>query len=386
MITWVLVCGSLLLAALPAGLFLRNLALYRSPPSFDEVEQGELPAVSLLIPARNEEDRIEAAVEAALATRGVVLEVVVLDDQSSDRTAELVEQIARQDSRLRLERASLLPNGWCGKQHACWTLAQRARRPWLLFVDADVRLAPDAAARLVAFARQQHADLVSGVPRQETIGLLDALLVPLIHFVLLGFLPLSRMRASHEPAYGAGCGQLFLAHREAYFAAGGHRAIAGSLHDGLQLPRAFRRAGLRTDLCDATSLATCQMFESAAETWRGLGRNATEGLAAPRIIVPATVLLMGGQVAPAVLLSIGLAQRWSFGLLAIAAVGVVLSYLPRVASALRFQQSWLSAALHPVGVALLVAMQWQALARKLSGCPATWRDRAYADRPASAAH
>jgi hypothetical protein len=255
-----------------------------------------------------------------------------------------------------------------------------------LFVDADVRLAPDAAARLVAFARQQHASLVSGVPRQETTGLLDELLVPLIHFVLLGFLPVSRMRASRDPAYGAGCGQLFLANREAYFAAGGHGAIAGSLHDGLQLPRAFRRAGLRTDLCDATSLATCQMFESAAETWQGLGRNATEGLAAPRMIVPATVLLVGGQVAPLALLLTGLAKGWPAGLLGVAGLAAFVSYVPRAAALVRFRQSWLSAALHPVGVILLVAMQWQAFARKLLGRPARWRDRVYADHLAPTSH
>ncbi len=386
MIAWVLVFGSLLLAALPALLFLRNLGLYRPPPLLESLASAEFPAVSVLIPARNEEARIVDAVESALAACGVELEVLVLDDQSTDRTAELVERIARRDARVRLERAPPLPAGWCGKQHACWTLAQRARHPWLLFVDADVRLSPDAAARLVAFARQQHASLVSGVPRQETTGLLDGLLVPLIHFVLLGFLPLARMRASGDPAYGAGCGQLFLADREAYFAASGHRAIANSLHDGLQLPRAFRRAGLLTDLCDATSLARCRMFASAVETWRGLGRNATEGLAAPRMIVPATVLLVGGQVAPVVVLSIGLAQGWPAGLVATAAMGAALSYVPRVAAALRFRQSGLSAALHPVAVALLVALQWQALARKLLGRPARWRDRVYADQPVPAVH
>lgn len=382
MIAWLAVAAATLLAALPAWLFLRNLALYQAPPL---PAGSEPPGVSILLPARNEEGNIVAAVEAALASRGVELEVIVLDDQSSDRTPELVEALAQRHAGLRLERSGPLPPGWCGKQHACWTLAQRAKFPWLLFVDADVRLEPEAAVRLVAYARASGASLVSGIPRQETAGWLDALLVPLIHFVLLGFLPLERMRRSRDPAYGAGCGQLFLANRDDYFTAGGHRAISASLHDGPQLPRAFRRAGLHTDLCDITSHAHCRMFASAAETWRGLGRNATEGLASPTMIVPASLLLLGGQVAPIALLALGVAREWSAGLVVVSLGGTALSYLPRVAGARRFKQSWRGAALHPLGVALLVALQWQALGAKLRGRPAVWRERAYAGRTAPTA-
>jgi hypothetical protein len=166
----------------------------------------------------------------------------------------------------------------------------------LAFVDADVRLAPDALARLAAFLRSGGADLISGVPEQETGTFAERLVIPLIHFLLLGFLPLHRMRASRHPAYGSGCGQLFMARRDAYEKMGGHAAIRNSLHDGLTLPRAFRQAGLMTDICDVTRLASCRMYRGFAELWNGLAKNATEGLAAPATIVPATVPLLGGQV------------------------------------------------------------------------------------------
>jgi len=85
------------------------------------------------------------------------------------------------------------------------------------------------------------------------------------------------MRRSQHPAYAAGCGQLFLARRSAYEAVGGHAVIRASLHDGITLPRAFRAAGFWTDLCDMTEIATCRMYRSAGEVWRGLAKNATEG-------------------------------------------------------------------------------------------------------------
>ena len=127
-----------------------------------------------------------------------------------------------------------------------------------------MRLAPDALARMAAVPRwNPGADLASGFPRQETVGLLEKLVIPLIHFILLGFLPIERMRRSLDPAFAAGCGQLFITHARAYDRAGGHSAIRGTLHDGLKLPRAYRLAGLRTDLFDATDLAVCRMYRTA---------------------------------------------------------------------------------------------------------------------------
>jgi hypothetical protein len=369
------------LAAVPALLFLANRRLYRPPPPRPP---GPPPGVSVLVPARNEERSIVAAVESALTSRDVDLEVVVLDDHSEDATAARVEEVVRRDRRVRLLRAPPLPPGWCGKQHACALLAREASRPLLLFVDADVRLAPDGLARLVAFQSASGADLVSGIPRQQTGTFLERLLIPLIHFILLGFLPLGRMRRSRHPAYAAGCGQLFLARREAYERMGGHAAIRTTLHDGLELPRAFRRAGLRTDLCDATDVATCRMYRGAGEVWQGLAKNAPEGLAHPRRIGPATVLLLGGQVLPVALL---LAAPWlDASAVALAAAGTLLAYLPRLAGAVAFRQSVSGALLHPLGVTALVALQWYALLRGAFGRPARWKGRSYrAAAPARAA-
>ena len=352
-------------AAVPALLFLKNLRLYAEPPA---KHVGERPQVSVLIPARDEEHNIGPAVDAVLSSCGVKLEVIVLDDHSSDGTARIVSEIAARDARVRLEHAPDLPAGWCGKQHACWNLAQHASYPMLVFIDADVRIAPDALTRIATFMASNGADLVSGVPRQITESWLERLLIPLIHFVLLGFLPLDRMRKDPRPAFGAGCGQLFAARRDPYFQAGGHRVIRQSMHDGLTLPRAFRRAGFRTDLFDATSLATCRMYRSGREVWRGLAKNATEGLASPRLIGPMSVLLLSGQVLPwlLVLTKPGPWVAWGAALI---------SLVPRLAAAIRFRQPLESALLQPVGIILLLLIQWQALGRKLAGTPSTWRGR-----------
>ena len=243
---------SLFLAALPVGLFVANLRVFRRAPTL-VAPVGTGPHVSILIPARDEARAIRGCVEAALASEGAVVEVVVLDDHSRDGTADVVRALVAADPRVRLESAPPLPAGWCGKQHACHVLSGLTRNDLLLFVDADVRLRPDAAARAVALLDQTGAALVSGFPRQLTRSPLETLLIPLIHVVLLGYLPIaiSRRRAA-DPAFAAGCGQFMLARRGAYERSGGHAAIRGSLHDGIMLPRAFRRAarGQRRVLAD----------------------------------------------------------------------------------------------------------------------------------------
>jgi hypothetical protein len=375
--TWeIIALISLVLAAIPCGLFLVNLGFYRRLPR--QLLWNELPcpeAVSVLIPARNEEQNLPATLSAALANRGVEFEVVVLDDHSTDRTAEIVRAFAVKDSRVRLESAPALPAGWCGKQHACHALAQRANHPWLVFLDADVRLAPDALSRMISFMTQREVALASGVPRQELGTFSERLLLPLIHFVLLGYLPMFMMRWTRRVGFSAGCGQLFVAQAEAYHASGGHAGIRATLHDGVKLPRLFRRAGFKTDLFDATDIATCRMYHTNGETWRGLGKNATEGLAAPGAIVPMTLLLLGGQVLPFALLAF---TPWlSSSALWLAVVASALAWLPRLISVWGFHQPLGTALLHPLGVAALLWIQWFALVRSLAGRPAEWKGRRY---------
>ena len=183
------------------------------------------------------------------------------------------------------------------------------------------------------------------------------------------------MRRTRWPSMSAGCGQLFIARRDAYEKCGGHAMLRDSLHDGIKLPRVFRQAGFRTDLFDATDLATCRMYHTNTETWRGLGKNATEGLAAPATIVPMTALLLGGQVLPLVLLAF--APMLTKSGLALAALAVVSAFLPRLLAARIFRQPWGSAMLHPLGVVALLVIQWLALVKKFAGLPMEWKGRAY---------
>jgi hypothetical protein len=365
-----LAIAAAVLAGIPALLTGVNLLLYRAPrPAGRE----EAAAASLLIPARDEAANIASCLQAAATAAGPGDEILVVDDGSEDETAAIVSRLAREDPRIRLLHAPPLPEGWCGKPHACQALADAADREVLIFLDADVRLAPGSVPRLVRALQEREAALLSGVPRQVLGTPGERLLVPLIHFVLLGFLPMLGMRLSRRAAFGAGCGQLFVARCDAYRAVGGHRRTRASRHDGLTLPRAFRQEGYYTDLVDATDLANCRMYRGAREVWNGLAKNATEGMASRAGLVPWTLLLLGGQVAPWLLLP---AAWGSSGLaLGAAASAAALTLATRSLLSIRFRHPWDSVLLHPVGVTLLVAIQWYARARALTGRTIAWKGR-----------
>lgn len=385
MLVTTLAWAALVSAAIPAAMFLRNLGRFLPPPevpirelthsaddSGDTTDQRQ--AVSLLIPARDEAAGIAASVAAALASRGVEIEVVVLDDHSVDATAAIVDEIAARDRRVRRIAGEALPEGWNGKQFACYQLAAAARYDRFAFIDADVRLQPDALVRLVAYQDTVDVALLSAFPKQLTGSWLECWLIPLMHFILLGFLPIDRMRASRLPAYAAGCGQLFLTRRPDYDAAGTHRAIRGSRHDGLKLPAAYRAAGLATDVVDGTPIASCRMYQRAGEVIRGLLKNATEGIASPRLIIPFTTILLGGACLPwiTLLAAVGTAQ-WLAAV--IATLAIAISYLPRALAAARFDQSWLGVVFHPAALTLFVALQWIALVNRSLGRQVAWRGR-----------
>ncbi|MFT8244809.1 glycosyltransferase [Roseomonas sp. BN140053] len=353
---------ALYLAVLPLVMAAVNLRLLSDPRG--KPLDGTL--VSVLIPARDEAHNIAACVRAALASVGTAVEVVVMDDGSRDRTAAIVLEIAERDPRVRLLAAPPLPEGWTGKVHACARLGEAARGTHLLFIDADVRLEPRGAAAMAAAAQEQNLALVTGVPRQVIRSLGEALTVPAINLLMLGYLPGVGRAFTAHPALAAACGQLILMERHAYNDIGGHGAVRGVLHDGLALARRMRLQGHRTEVVDGARLASCRMYDGFAPAWEGFLKNAREGMATPVGLPIWTVLLGGGHLLPWLLLP---------GHLAVAAL--LAGYLLRAAVTWRMREPLWTIPLHPLTVATALVIQWTALIRSGLGQKAGWKGRAY---------
>lgn len=353
---------ALALALLPMIFGIINLRrmprLHGTPPAGTKV--------SILIPARNEEANIAACLDAALASTGCEVEVVVMDDASTDRTAEIVLGHAARDPRVRLVHAPSLPPGWTGKVHACARLAEAATGTHFLFIDADVRLAPHAAAAMAAHSEAGRIALVSGVPRQEMRSIGEGLTVPFINFLLICYLPFGGRKGERKPSLAAACGQLILVERRAYEATGGHSTIKGVLHDAIALARLFRSRGHDTEIVDGAPLASCRMYPGFGEAWGGFIKNAREGMATPIGLPIWTVLLAGAHLWPWALLP---------NLEAMATILLMLAL--RAAVTIRTREPWWTVPLHPFTVIVALAIQWTALLRSALGLKAGWKGRAY---------
>ncbi|MFM7039717.1 MAG: glycosyltransferase [Planctomycetaceae bacterium] len=339
--------------------------------------QPDLLRVSVLIPARNEAARIEATLRSITASRHVELEVLVLDDESTDGTDLLVEAWSLRDSRVRLIRGRPKPAGWSGKQWACQQLGEAASYEDLVFVDADVQVTAEAIARTVGYRRHAEVDLLSGFPEQRVVTFGEQLLIPQMYVILLCFLPFVLMRRTRMVAASAGCGQYMATSQTAWRAVGGHAAIRESLHDGIRLPQAYRRCGLRTDVFDATDMVECRMYESFGETWRGLLKNAVEGFARQPLLLVMTMLMTLTSVVPILWGGILIWQEGNAAGSLGVAVCVLLSYLPRMMCCLYFDRAWKAALLQPAAMLLFLAVQWTAWTRSLLGLGVQWRSRTY---------
>lgn len=354
--------------------FLSNLPKFERAVSVPD----ERTPVSVLIPARNEESGIAEMLRQVLDSADVMLEVIVLDDNSTDRTREIVSDIAANDPRLRLIAGGELPAGWCGKQFACQQLADAANHEDLVFLDADVHIEPTAICRSVATRHALNVDLLSGFPTQLTKSIGERLLIPLIQYILLCYLPFGRMRSTTEPAASAGCGQFFITTRTAHQRAGGHAAIRASLHDGLMMPRAYRSAGLTTDVVDASDIASVRMYRGFREAWNGLSKNAIEGVANARLIGPVTLLLAAAHLLPWGTLIWAIGEQAPF-VIGVSLPAIAASLIPRWLCATRFDRAWSGVLLHPVSILLFLTIQWTSLIRSLRHETVVWRGRTYGD-------
>jgi hypothetical protein len=258
--------------------------------------------VSVLLPLRDEADRVEPCLRSLLTQTGVDLEVVVLDDGSTDGTVDVVRRVADGDPRLRLLRGRALTYGWLGKPHACQQLADAAAptSDVLVFLDADVVLTPHAVAATVAVLDDSGLDLVSPYPRQLAPGA-TRLVQPLLQWSWLTFLPLRMAERSGRPSLSAANGQLLAVRRNAYDRAGGHSAVKGEVVEDVALLRAVKRAGGRGVVVDGTDLATTCMYRSWEELVDGYTKSlwtvpvATLGLLGALYVAPPLAALTGSR-------------------------------------------------------------------------------------------
>jgi len=333
-----------LLTVLTGHTAINALLLRRPSPAPSDVDTP----VAVLLPVRDEADRVPPTVRSLLDQRGVPgLRIWVLDDGSTDGTADAVRAVAAGDPRLRLISGAALPAGWLGKPHACHQLAAAVPPavPVLIFVDADVVLAPTAVAAAVGLLAGR--DLVSPYPRLLARSAGERLVQPLLPWSWLTFLPLRAMERSNRPSLAAAGGQFLAVSRAGYDRAGGHAAVRDAVLEDVELARAVKRSGGRIALADGSAIAACRMYDSWPALADGYGKSLWAAFG-PGVVAVLVLLYVLPLPAAAVAASLG-AWPVVWPLL----VGYGLGGLGRVITAARTGgRAWPDAWAQPVSVAL----------------------------------
>jgi chlorobactene glucosyltransferase len=310
------------------------------------------PCVRLVIPARNESANIAACLASFAEQRSVRMQILVVDDHSSDGTADIVAGMCEgNEDRMSLMPAPPLPRRWTGKSSACWAGAETTRGEpgWLLFVDADVKaIDRDAVAKAVAAAEAEEVSLLSLAPRHELRTFAERIVIPCGLF-LQAFLQdfSSGANPGRPEAYAAG--QFMLFRREAYEAVGGHAAVRSEICEDAALARLLKRHGERVVLHDGSQLLEVRMYDGWQTLKAGFAKNLVE-------------MIGGRRKTVAVILSAILLGWMAFALPAIGAAGCLAGNMTACAATVPATMATLAMlALHSVGAAYLGVPFWYGL-------------------------
>jgi chlorobactene glucosyltransferase len=328
-----------------------------------------LPGVSVLVPARNEAAHLPVTLPLLLASDYPDLEILVLDDESTDGTAAIVETLATlHPGRIRLLRGTPPPEGWLGKNWACEQLARAAGGEVLLFCDADVRVSPAAVRRTVAALLAERADIVTALPAQELRGASITAAVPLVmHVAIAATLPLALLPRLRHPSTALANGQWLALRRVLHMRLGGHGAVRGEVVEDIALARHARRLGARIVAVVADRDVRTAMYADPAAMRAGFGKN-LYGIAGGRPIrfLAVLALFLFTMLGPLVL------PLFDPRPLALLPLGLLVAV--RLAVAGTFHHGILPVLLHPFGT-LLIAGIAVASARAVRSGRVGWKGR-----------
>lgn len=363
----------ILIAALSIFLVWTVFNSFFLPSLPSNVSFSSTPVISVLVPMRNEEKNVEVLINCLKATNYPNVEFIILNDQSTDRTGEILSHLTAGDPRFTLLQGRELPAGWVGKVHACHQLQQYAKGEYLLFIDADIRFVPQAFGQALALMQQSGAKLLSGFPAFDVPPFLSKLLVPMQHFVVLFHLPLAVANRTNIPTTTAANGMWMMFERVAYDRIGGHAAVSDSLVEDVHIARLMKASGSKMLLANITRSVRCRMYDTNPDVWEGFLKNSYAGIGrSPFMAAILTFFYLTFYVAPLFLLVYGL-----FSANPLYALPYVLIVLQQLYVLLLTRQHWQLAFLMPAQAAAMIAVLLHSMWKSWRKKTYSWKGRQY---------
>jgi chlorobactene glucosyltransferase len=338
------------------------------------------PSISILIPARDEESVLERCV-ASLATQRYpgTLEILILDDHSTDHTGYIAQGLAASDRRIHAYKGGPLEPGWKGKPNALRQLAANATGDLLLLTDADCVFYRGALEASVRFREQRGADCLSLMPYLECRSFWEHVVVPLQYFLVFVTLPIRNVYATKNPAFAAANGAFLLLPRALYNDLGGHEPVKSEMAEDIKFAQQVKRRGYRLVYGDGSRIYSVRMYESLRGIWDGFSKNLFPAMGKnPVVLIVWMLFLLTTQILPFVLLGIALIQRdRSLSLFWFPLAHIVIALVIRVALSLRFRQQVWAVITHPIGWIITIAIALNSAYLAYSRKGHSWKGRVY---------
>lgn len=331
-------------------------------------------SLSILIPARDEENNLPSCMNSVLSQGECLLEVLVYDDHSTDRTSEIIDEYAVRDSRVRKIKPQELPSGWCGKNFACDRLARESTGEWILFLDADACLASEAAMRVLAETDRRNITLLSCWPSLKLNGFWEKMLMPMLNFVVFTLFPAQLSLVRKDASLGLAHGACLLVRREEYYKIGGHSIVRDQIFEDTRLAQIWRERGEHSLCLDGQHTVQVRMYNSFGEIWSGFQKNFYPAF---RRKINFWLFLLFHFILfvfPFIALTVAIFNSQKIWPIFLAAASAIMM---RLMMAIRFHHPLWSILLHPQAEILLIFLGLSSWWRCRSGKGVEWKGRNY---------
>lgn len=353
-----------------------NLWVFRKR-KYINIPKTDLPSVSVLIPARNEERNIQKCVESLLKQDYNNFEVIVLNDNSEDGTLEILNEIKSKYSNLRVINGKPLEQGWTGKNYACHQLYLESKNEYLLFTDADTVHYTDSITNAVTRAINRKADLYSLIPEMNLNGFAERLIMPGIHFTSFTLLPYYLAEKLKSPAFAMGVGPFMLFKRKVYEAIGGHKEIKTDIVEDVRLAKNVKKGGYKVVVNKGIDIFTCRMYHSFREIWEGFSKNIFPGMnyssATLFTVFFIYLLLFFAPFAGLLITAVTGNEILFYNFLYQSGLVIIM----RILINYNFKLGYLSVIFHPVGIAVISMIGFNSWRWNKLGKGSLWKGRIY---------
>ncbi len=351
-----------------------NLKTMEKPANF-KIEDKDYPLISVLVPARNEERKIKDCILSLLKQDYPNLEIIVLDDNSKDRTYEIVKEISKANKKLKVLKGKVLPEHWTGKNWACYQLFQASKGEWLAFTDADTIHKPNSISSAHRVAIKNDSQFVTYIPGLITKKLSEGLILPIMHFSFLCLFPLGLINRLKDPRISLGIGPFMFFRKDFYYKIGGHKYIKNEIVDDIILARNVKKSMGKISIVDGSDTLEVRFYRGFKEIWKGFSKNAYGVFENSPFIVLITITVNYFLFIYPYFLFIKSLNTKNF--ISISAFQVTIISAMKILLAIRFNTSIFLGLLHPLSCIIFLLILINSFRLWVVEKGVEWKDRYY---------